>query len=100
MKKRERLDQLFCQVFFHKFPKSYGRKRAIVDSPNLIKFMAALMLPSAKKKKKDTKKESSELVFCYQNCFDLHTVRKNYSCDRERPLKLEAEGREFAKFLR
>ena len=30
------------------------------------------------------------LVFCYQNC----------SGDREKLLKLEAEGREFAKFLR
>ena len=28
------------------------------------------------------------------------TVRKNCSCDREKLLKLEAEGREFAKFLR
>ena len=33
---------------------------------------------------------SSEKVFCYQNC----------SCDREKVLKFEAEGREFAKFLR
>ena len=30
------------------------------------------------------------MVFCYQNC----------SCDRENLLKFEAEGREFAKFLR
>ena len=36
-------------ILYLKFPKSDGRKRAIVDSPNLIKFMAALMLPSAKK---------------------------------------------------
>ena len=42
--------------FFHKFPKSYGRKRAIVDSSNLIKFMAALMLTSAKKKRKTQKR--------------------------------------------
>ena len=28
------------------------------------------------------------------------TVRKNCSCDREKPLKFEAEGQEFAKFLR
>ena len=28
------------------------------------------------------------------------TVRKNYSSDREKLLKFEAEGREFAKFLR
>ena len=28
------------------------------------------------------------------------TVRKNCSCDREKLLKFEAEGREFAKFLR
>ena len=31
-----------------------------------------------------------EMVFCYQNC----------SGDREKLLKFEAEGREFAKFLR
>ena len=31
-----------------------------------------------------------EMVFCYQNC----------SSDREKNLKFEAEGREFAKFLR
>ena len=30
------------------------------------------------------------MVFCYQNC----------SSDREKLLKFEAEGREFAKFLR
>ena len=29
-----------------------------------------------------------------------HTVRKNCSSDREKLLKFEAEGREFAKFLR
>ena len=28
------------------------------------------------------------------------TVRKNFSADREKLLKFEAEGREFAKFLR
>ena len=28
------------------------------------------------------------------------TVRKNWSSDREKLLKFEAEGREFAKFLR
>ena len=27
-------------------------------------------------------------------------MRKNCSCDREKLLKFEAEGREFAKFLR
>ena len=36
------------------------------------------------------------MVFCYQNC----SVRKKCSSDREKPLKFEAEGREFAKFLR
>ena len=30
----------------------------------------------------------------------LPTVRKNCSSDREKLLKFEAEGREFAKFLR
>ena len=32
-----------------------------------------------------------EMVFCYQNCFDLLS---------EKISKFEAEGREFAKFLR
>ena len=30
------------------------------------------------------------MVFCYQNC----------SCDREKNLKFEAEGREFEKIMR
>ena len=38
------------------------------------------------------------MVFCYQNCSDL--MRKNCSSDREQTLKFEAEGREFANFLR
>ena len=42
------------------------------------------------------------MVFCYQNCSDLllATVRKNCSSDREKLLKLKAEGRGFSKFLR
>ena len=36
----------------------------------------------------------------FQNCSDLHTVRKICSSDREKLLKFEAEGREFAKSLR
>ena len=39
------------------------------------------------------------MVFCYQNCSDC-TVRKNWSSDREKLLKFEAAGREFATFLR
>ena len=39
------------------------------------------------------------MVFCYQNK-SCSTVRKNCSSDRAKRLKLEAEGREFAKFLR
>ena len=38
------------------------------------------------------------LVFCYQKLF-WTTVRKNCSSDREKLLKFEAEGQEFAKFL-
>ena len=34
------------------------------------------------------------MVFCYQNC------EKKCSSDREKLLKFEAEGLEFAKFLR
>ena len=41
-----------------------------------------------------------QMVFCHQNCSDLHTVRKNCSSDQEKLLKFEAEGRELAKFLR
>ena len=40
------------------------------------------------------------MVFCYQNCSDLCTVRKHCSSDREKLLKFQAEGREFANFLR
>ena len=40
-----------------------------------------------------------EMVFCYQNCSDLQW-EKNCSSDREKLLEFEAEGREFAKFLR
>ena len=39
------------------------------------------------------------MVFCYQNCSDLHTV-KNGSSDWEKLLKFEAEGQEFTKILR
>jgi len=45
-------------------------------------------------------KRYPEMVFCYQNCSDLSTVRKNCSSDQEKLLKFKAEGREFAKFLR
>ena len=41
----------------------------------------------------------AEMVFCYQNCSDL-LWEKNCSSDREKRLKFEAEGREFAKILR
>ena len=36
------------------------------------------------------------MVFCYQN----FSVRKNCSSDREKVLKFEVEGRQFANFLR
>ena len=39
------------------------------------------------------------MVFCYQNCSDLLREKK-CSSDREKLLKFEAEGREFANFLR
>ena len=37
------------------------------------------------------------MVFCYQNCSDSE---KNGSSDQENLLEFEAEGQEFAKFLR
>ena len=40
------------------------------------------------------------MVFCYQNCSDLPTVRKNCSSDGEKLLKFEAEGRESGNCLR
>ena len=40
------------------------------------------------------------MVFCYVPKLFWPTVRKNCSCDREKHLKFEAEGREFAKFLK
>ena len=39
-----------------------------------------------------------KLVFCYKNCSG--PLRKNCSSDGEKLLKFEAEGQEFAKFLR
>ena len=39
------------------------------------------------------------MVFCYQNFSDL-LWEKNCSSDREKLLKFEAEGGEFAKILR
>ena len=39
------------------------------------------------------------MVFCYQNCSD-RIVRKNCSTDCAKLLKFEAEGQEYAKFLR
>ena len=41
---------------------------------------------------------SKKMVFCYQNCSTY--CKKNCSSDREKLLKFEAKGREFAKFLR
>ena len=43
-------------------------------------------------------KTTSKMVFCYQNCSDL-LWEKNCSSDREKNLKFEAEGWEFAKIL-
>ena len=39
-----------------------------------------------------------EMVFCFQNCSDL--VWELFFCDREKLLKFEAKGWEFAKILR
>ena len=40
------------------------------------------------------------MVSYHQNCPDLsYTVRKNCSSDRQKLLKFEAEGQEFAKIL-
>ena len=39
------------------------------------------------------------MVFCFQNCSDP-LWEKNCSSDPEKLLKFEAEGREYAKFLR
>ena len=40
------------------------------------------------------------IVFCYQNCSDLSTLRKNCSSDREKLLKFKAVGGEFENILR
>ena len=40
---------------------------------------------------------AQEMVFCYQNFSDL-LWEKKYSSDREKVLKFEAKGREFAKY--
>jgi hypothetical protein len=39
-----------------------------------------------------------KMVFCNQNCSDLHTMRKKCSNDREKLLKFETEGQEFQNF--
>ena len=44
-------------------------------------------------------KSKEEMVFCYQNCSDL-LWEKKCSRVREKLLKFEAEGQEFAKVLR
>ena len=41
----------------------------------------------------------TKMVFCYQNCSDL-LWEKNCFSDREKNLKFEGEGQEFAKILR
>ena len=61
-----------------------------ISSTKIIKqttkdFNILILIPSPKK----------IVVFCYQKI-----VRKNCSSDREKLLKVEAEGREFAKILR
>ena len=40
------------------------------------------------------------MVFCYQNCSDLLWEKIVLLTDREKLLKIKAEGREFAKNLR
>ena len=40
------------------------------------------------------------MVFCYQNCSDLLWEKIVLNSDREKILKFEAEGQEFAKILR
>ena len=39
------------------------------------------------------------MVLCFQNCYDL-LWEKTWTSDREKLLKFEAEGWEFATFLR
>ena len=43
--------------------------------------------------------KAKTMVFWYQNCSDL-LWKKNWSSEREKLLKFEAEDQEFAKFLR
>jgi hypothetical protein len=43
--------------------------------------------------------ENKQMVFCYQNCSDL-LWEKIVLVIEKKLLKFEAEGREFAKFLR
>ena len=51
------------------------------------------------KKKQNTKKNISEMVFCYRNCSD-QLREKIVLVIEKKLLKFEAEGQEFAKFLR
>ena len=45
------------------------------------------------------REQQLEMVFCYQSCTDL-LWEKKYSKYREKLVKFEAEGREFATILR
>ena len=44
-------------------------------------------------------RSEEQMVFCFQNCFDLLWEKHCFS-DLIKLLKLKAEGREFANFLR
>ena len=43
---------------------------------------------------------NGSMVFCYQNCSDLMWEKNVLVIEKKKLLKFEAEGREFAKFLR
>ena len=71
-----------------------GRNLEVLASNRLTARSGNLFL-----EKKNIFFKNFEMIFCYQNCSDL-LWEKNCSSDLEKLLKFEAEGREFAKFLR
>ena len=93
------------------FPHAQWKPRGIFLVPSVLHFFGLskslmlqrwilIMISSLISSSFPDKLNQTPMVFCYQNCSDLCTVTKNCSSDREKLLKFEAEGREFAKFFR
>ena len=78
-------NQTVCEVPEGKYLHKSGIRSPCINVVMFLKSRLRSINNQVSKNKKD-----QEMVFCYQNC----------SNDREKLLKFEAEGQEFAKFLR